>query len=189
MRTVIHKLFWMWQLDEEENWINEMSQHGYSLEHAGRITFEFDETEAGKYTYRTLFLKGSGSSSENIKYFRFLEDMGIRVVCYINYPGTCIVYTRALSEDYPEGIDLFSDIDSKIRSIKVYVGYMIFVMAFTLFASLLNLGVVLGNLQHIMWVNILCAIVTFVLFVCATVSTVRMLIEISKLKKERVIHE
>ena len=83
--------------------------HGYSLEHAGRLTFEFDETEPGKYIYKEIFLKGWGESVENIKYFRFLEEMGIKVVCYINYPGTCWVYTRALREDYPNGIELFSD--------------------------------------------------------------------------------
>jgi len=65
MRRVIHKLFWIWQLDKEEDWINEMARHGYSLEHAGRVSFEFDETEPGLYEYRTLFLKGSYNSKEN----------------------------------------------------------------------------------------------------------------------------
>ena len=48
MRRVIHKLFFIWQLEKEQAWINEMASHGYSLEHAGRLTFEFDETEPGK---------------------------------------------------------------------------------------------------------------------------------------------
>ena len=43
MRRVIHKFFWIWQLEKEQAWINEMASHGYSLEHAGRFTFEFDE--------------------------------------------------------------------------------------------------------------------------------------------------
>ena len=79
MRRVIHKIFWIWQLEAEENWINEMASHGYSLEHAGRLTFEFDETEPGKYIYKEIFLKGWGESVENIKYFKFLEEMGIKV--------------------------------------------------------------------------------------------------------------
>ena len=114
MRRVVHKLFFIWQLEKEQAWVNEMASHGYALEHAGRLRFEFDEPEPGKYIYKEIFLKGWGESAENIKYFRFLEEMGIKVVCYINYPGTCWVYTRALKKDYPDGIELYSDIDSKI---------------------------------------------------------------------------
>ncbi|PWJ69337.1 uncharacterized protein DUF2812 [Ruminococcaceae bacterium R-25] len=188
MRRVIHKLFWIWQLEKEQAWINEMASHGYSLEHAGRLTFEFDETEPGKYIYKEIFLKGWGESVENIKYFRFLEEMGIKVVCYINYPGTCWVYTRALREDYPDGIELFSDIDSKINGMKAMSGYMIFVMAMTLFAALLNLWCAIGR-DYFSLINLICSISMFVLFTLATIATVRIFVNMGKLKKERTIHE
>ena len=188
MRRVIHKLFWIWQLEKEQVWINEMASHGYSLEHAGRLTFEFDETEPGKYIYKEIFLKGWGESVENIKYFRFLEEMGIKVVCYINYPGTCWVYTRALREDYPDGIELFSDIDSKINGMKAMSGYMIFVMAMTLFAALLNLWCAIGR-DYFSPINFICSISMFVLFTLATIATVKIFVSMGKLKKERAIHE
>ena len=188
MRRVIHKIFWIWELEKEEAWINEMASHGYSLEHAGRLTFEFDETEPGKYIYKEIFLKGWGESVENIKYFRFLEEMGIKVVCYINYPGTCWVYTRALREDYPDGIELFSDIDSKINGMKAMSGYMIFVMAMTLFAALLNLWCAIGR-DYFSPINFICSISMFVLFTLATIATVRIFVNMGKLKKERTIHE
>ena len=188
MRRVIHKIFWIWQLEKEQAWINEMASHGYSLEHAGRLTFEFDETEPGKYIYKEIFLKGWGESVENIKYFRFLEEMGIKVVCYINYPGTCWVYTRALREDYPDGIELFSDIDSKINGMKAMSGYMIFVMAMTLFAALLNLWCAIGR-NYFSPINLICSISMFVLFTLATIATVRIFVNMGKLKKERTIHE
>lgn len=188
MRRVIHKIFWIWQLEKEQAWINEMASHGYSLEHAGRLTFEFDETEPGKYIYKEIFLKGWGESVENIKYFRFLEEMGIKVVCYINYPGTCWVYTRALREDYPDGIELFSDIDSKINGMKAMSGYMIFVMAMTLFAALLNLWCAIGR-DYFSPINFICSISMFVLFTLATIATVRIFVNVGKLKKERTIHE
>ena len=88
MRRVIHKIFWVWQLEKEQAWINEMASHGYSLEHAGRLTFEFEETEPDLYTYKSLFLKGWADSEENRKYMKFLEEMGIKVVCFIN--STCV---------------------------------------------------------------------------------------------------
>lgn len=192
MRRVIHKLFFIWQLEKEQAWINEMASHGYSLEHAGRLTFEFEETEPNKYIYKEIFLKGWGESVENIKYFRFLEEMGIKVVCYINYPGTCWVYTRALKEDYPGGIDLYSDIDSKINYQKVMAGYMIFVSVATLFAALLNISVVVNSLVSynlFMFVNLICAVFCSSICIGTVIATVKSFINIGKLKKERKIHE
>ena len=192
MRRVIHKLFWIWQLEKEQAWINEMASHGYSLEHAGRLTFEFEETEPNKYIYKEIFLKGMGESSENLKYFKFLEEMGINVVCYINYPGTCWVYIRALKEDYPDGIELYSDIDSKINYQKVMAGYLIFVIAVTLFGALINLSIVINSLARynmIMWLNLACTGFTFALCIAAVVAEIKALANIRKLKKERKLHE
>lgn len=192
MRRVIHKLFWIWQLEKEQAWINEMASHGYSLEHAGRLTFEFEETEPNKYIYKEIFLKGGGESAENLKYFKFLEEMGIKVVCYINYPGTCWVYTRALKEEYPDGIELYSDIDSKINYQKVMAGYLIFVIAFTLFAALLNTSIVVSSLLRnnmLMTVNLICAILMLALCVASVIAAVKAFIKIGNLKKERKIHE
>jgi hypothetical protein len=190
MRRVIHKLFFIWELEKEQAWINEMAAHGYSLEHAGRFRFDFDETEPGKYTYKTLFLKGWGESAENIKYFKFLEEMGIKVVCYINYPGTTWVYTRALAEDYPDGIEIFSDIDSTISSLKVFCGYMIFVALFTLLTGSGNLWIAFGGTgSGFLPVNFICALLMFILSGCSIATVIRILVRISKLKKERAIHE
>ena len=192
MRRVIHKIFWIWQLEKEQAWINEMASHGYSLEHAGRLTFEFEETEPNKYIYKELFLKGWGESAENIKYFKFLEEMGIKVVCYINYPGTCWVYVRALKEEYPNGIELYSDIDSKIQYQKTMAFYMIFVSVITFLAASLNLSIVISALAaegRFMWLNSLCAGFMYGLFVASVIATVKSFVNMSKLKKERTIHE
>ena len=189
MRRVVHKLFWIWQLEKEQAWVNEMASHGYSLEHAGRFRFEFDETEPDKYIYKEIFLKGWGEGAENIKYFRFLEEMGIKVVCFLHYPGTCWVYTRALKKDYPDGIELYSDIDSKIEYMKVTAGYMIFVVAMTLFAGLLNLNISIFNNSYLNPVNFVCALLMFALCTGAAIAMIKTFVKIGKLKKERAIHE
>ncbi|MBR3461108.1 MAG: DUF2812 domain-containing protein [Saccharofermentans sp.] len=189
MRRVVHKIYWIWQLEKEEAWINEMASHGYSLEHAGRLTYSFDETEPGKYTYKSLFLKGSANSSENIKYFRFLEEMGITIVCFINYPGTCWVYTRAPREDYPDGIEIYSDIDSKINYTGVMAGYMIFVNIITCFAAMLNLATGLNIHNGFAPVNLIMGVSMLVLFTASVIATVRIFMKIARLKKERAIHE
>ena len=71
MRRVVHKLFWIWQLEKEQAWVNEMASHGYALEHAGRLRFEFDETEPDKYIYKEIFLKGWGESAYSLLFFHF----------------------------------------------------------------------------------------------------------------------
>ena len=189
MRRVIHKLFWIWQLDKEEDWINEMARHGYSLEHAGRVSFEFDETEPGLYEYRTLFLKGSYNSKENTEYLRFLEEMGITVVTHINYPGTCCVYTRGKRSDHPDGLQIYSDIESRIACLKVSSQYMIFVVALTLFAAILNLLSAFSPANSIFILNLIVGICMSCLSIASAVATVKLFLKLSALKKERAIHE
>lgn len=192
MRRVIHKIFWIWELEKEQAWVNEMASHGYALEHAGRFTFEFEETEPDKYIYKELFLKGWGDSAENIKYFKFLEEMGIKVVCYINYPGTCWVYVRALKEEYPDGIELYSDIDSKIQYQKTMAFYMIFVSVVAFLAAALNLMVVISALAadgRFFPLNTICAALMGCLCLAAVIATIKAFVNMSRLKKERKIHE
>lgn len=189
MRKTIYKLFWIWELDREENWINEMAAHGYSLEHAGRFSFTFEETEPKKYRYKTVFLKGSSSCAENIKYFRFLEEMGIHVVSQLNYPGTCCVYLRSLYGDNPEGIELYSDIDSKITYLKTTAWYMVFVAVFTLFGAILNFSVALLPHNGNRIINLIMAGLVFAIFIGAVMAAVKSFVKISTLKREREIHE
>ncbi len=192
MLRSFYKVFFIWQLEKEQAWINEMAQHGYSLKHAGRLRFDFEETEPDRYIYKSIFLKGSSGSDDNIKYFKFLEEMGINVVCYLNYPGTCWVYTRALKEDYPDGIELYSDIDSKINYQKVMAGYLVFLIIFTLLAGLLNLSVVIIAAKaqgRFMTLNIICTVICFSLCIASFIAAVKAYANIKKLKKERQLHE
>ncbi|MBR2992434.1 MAG: DUF2812 domain-containing protein [Clostridiales bacterium] len=189
MRRVVHKLFFIWQLEKEQAWVNEMASHGYALEHAGRLRFEFDETEPDKYIYKEIFLKGWGESAENIKYFRFLEEMGIKVVCYINYPGTCWVYLRALKEDYPDGIELYSDIDSKITYQRVMAWYMLLVIVLTLAGGSLNLWTAFYSRNYVFPINLIVGILLIALCTAAVIAEIKNLVKLSRLKKERKLHE
>ena len=189
MRRVIHKLFWIWQLDKEEDWINEMARHGYSLEHTGRMTYEFEETEADLYKYRSLFLKGSFSGKKNTDYLRFLDEMGIKVVAHCNYPGTCIVYLRGSSSDFPDEIEIYSDIESRIEALKTFRAYMIFVILLLSFLAYINLYSGLNLRNSVFWLNLIMAVLVVALLIAAIVAEVNIFREISKLKKERAIHE
>ena len=189
MRKTFHKLFWIWELDKEEAWINEMASHGYSLVYAGRLTYVFEETEPDLYTYKTLFLKGSAGSKENTDYMRFLEEMGIETVTTSNYPGTCWVSTRAKKADYPNGIDLYSDIDSKIKYMKVSFYYLIFALVALTLVAALNISIGLQSANSLSFVNLAFGIAVAVLTIICMIELIRTGIGIAKLKKERNIHE
>ena len=189
MRRVIHKLFYIWELDKEECWINEMAAHGYGLTRAGRFSFEFDEVEPNKYIYKTLFLSGTGYSKKNTDFYRFLEEMGITMVNRINYPGTCCVYTRALKEDYPNGIELYSDIDSKINYDKVIMWYLFFCFFASITGAIPNIYMALEPTNGVRIFNFMTAGLMVAFAAIAIVSFFKRLINIRKLKKERKIHE
>ena len=65
---------------------------------------------------------------------------------------------------------------------------MIFVMAVTLLAGLFNLWCAFG-MGYFSPINLICSIAMFVLFTLATIATVRIFVNMGKLKKERTIHE
>ena len=41
MRQTIHKLFWAWEFDKEEKWLNEMAARGLCLVSIGFCKYEF----------------------------------------------------------------------------------------------------------------------------------------------------
>lgn len=189
MRHVFHKWFFIWNLDKEENWINNMASHGYSLVRAGRFSFEFDETEAGKYKYKTLFLSGSANSAKNTDFYKFIEEMGIEVVCTLNYPGTCCVYTRGLATDFPDGIEYYSDKDSRIKYLRTSLFYFIFATVFLLLAGLLNLSIGLRLANTVNVINLVEGFVLLGMCVAGAIAIIRLTIQIVKLKKDRKINE
>ncbi|MBP5654803.1 MAG: DUF2812 domain-containing protein [Clostridiales bacterium] len=189
MRKKVHKLFWIWQLEKEQAWVNDMAEHGYALVRAGRFTFEFDDSEPGIYIYKEIFLKGSSTSSKNIEYFKFLEEMGITEVCAIDYPNTCWVYLRALKEDYPNGIELYSDVESKITYESVMMWYLLFVVIVCGLCSALNYYMAFTPNNGVRWLNLITASGVTILMVIALIDFIKRVIRINKLKKERKIHE
>ncbi len=184
----VYKFFFIWELDKEEAWINDMASHGYSLVSAGRLSFDFEETEPGQYKYKTLFLKGNYYSKKNMDFFSFLDDVGIKVTSYINYPGTCCVYTRAVAEDYPDGINIYSDIDSKITYEWTKLWYMLFCAVVITLGGLLNLAVAM-NRSSVWPLNFGTALVCFGLAIVCTIQFIMSIVKIRKFKKERAIHE
>ena len=57
MRTTMHKWFWIWDFDKEEQWLNQMAANGKALVHTGFCTYEFEDCTPGEYIYRLELLE------------------------------------------------------------------------------------------------------------------------------------
>lgn len=187
MIRTLHKLYFIWQLDKEEEWINNMAAHGYAMKARSKLgRYDFEETDAGKYVYKALFLQGSFGNKKNSDYFRFLEEMGIEVVCHSVYPGMALVYTRGKAEDFPEGIELYSDIESKINCLRAMALYLLFVVILCAFVCAGNIFLYFRqNTIH----NLIIGSLMLFPFTAGLISMIIRFAQVNKLKKERKIHE
>lgn len=128
MRKVIHKLFWIWDYEKEEKWLNEMAAKGLSLISVKLLTYEFEDTLPGEYHICVQVLEHTPRHLETEKYIQFLEETGVQHV------GTCIrqVYFRKKTADGP--FELFSDYASRIK----HLNHIITLLCILIFPNLYN---------------------------------------------------
>ena len=111
MRIVKHKVFFMWEADREEKWLNEMSAKGLQLCDVGYCRYTFEEGQPGEYIYRLELLDGMATEEKRKNYIHFVEDTGAEQ-CGQLFRW---VYFRKKADG--QGFDLFSDIDSRITQL------------------------------------------------------------------------
>ncbi|MBR5982009.1 MAG: DUF2812 domain-containing protein [Firmicutes bacterium] len=140
-RKTIRKLFWVWDFEKEERWLNEMALQGWVLDGVGFCTYHFRRCEPGEYTVR-LEMRPHDES-----YVAFMEETGAEFVGRM----MAWIYFRKKAAD--GAFDLYSDIDSRIAHLD-RIGKMLTVIG--------GLNLVMGILNSINgngigWVNLLCA--------------------------------
>ena len=141
-KKVIHRLFWVWNFEKEERWLNTMAQSGWVLTKVGFCTYPVAPCQPGEYTIR---LEMHAPDSE---YLRFMEEIGAE------YIGRMVqwVYFRRKTE--LGEFDLFSDLDSKIGHLKKIGSTLAIIGGANLLIGLVNS---FNPAVHIGWVNLLCA--------------------------------
>lgn len=109
MKRVVYKIFWTWNFDEEEKWLNEMAEKGFALSSVGLFRYEFEESLPGEYNIRLELLGHWPSHIESGDYIRFLEETDVEHV------GSVMrwVYFRKKAVDGT--FDLYSDNESRIQ--------------------------------------------------------------------------
>ena len=113
-RKTIHKIFWVWDFEKEERWLNEMVQEGWALEKAGFCTYTFVRCEPGEYIIRMQM-------NQDADYRSFVEGLGAE------YVGGCVNWFYFRRKAELGAFDLFSDIDSRIAHLK-RIGKMLWLL-------------------------------------------------------------
>lgn len=75
-----NKFFWQWQIEEEEDWINEMARRGYYLERIEPFTYYFKQRNTKPYDYALAFFEEGFSSDNTQEKLKELKEMGIILI-------------------------------------------------------------------------------------------------------------
>ena len=122
MRKTVKKTFWIWQLEKEEEWLNQMAAEGWCLISVGYRRYEFEQVPPGLFTIRTEWLEKSANHSDSFAYIEFLKSTGAVNICNRGN----MAYFRKIADN---NFQLYSDNSSRIkyysRLIK-YFGTLVF---------------------------------------------------------------
>ena len=139
----LHKLFWIWEFEKEERWLNAMAQEGWALKQAGFCTYTFERCEPGEYIIRMEMIDNSQSFQS------FMEELGAEEV------GKCVRWAYFRRKAELGEFKMFSDIDSRISHLN-QIGKMLFLlcMANVVIGITSCTGAISSRLG---WLNLLCA--------------------------------
>jgi len=95
MKKTVRKIFFIWEYEKEEQWLNEKSKEGWQLAKASFRKYQFESGIPKEYTYRLELLDKNTKSKESTSYLNFLQETGIEMV------GECKqwVYLRSKTTD------------------------------------------------------------------------------------------
>lgn len=112
-RRTVNKLLFIWNWDEEERWLNEMSAQGWQfVGYTFPCRYTFEQGEPNAYQYQLQAMEHRIGSQEGQAYLSFLSDLNIELVCsYLFW-----AYLRKPNDGKP--FELFSDVQSKMKHMR-----------------------------------------------------------------------
>ena len=179
MRHTIHKMFFAWDFEKEEKWLNNMSASGMQLVSVGFCKYIFEDGTSAEYSYRLELLKHFPTHQESAAYIHFLEETGVEHIgSYMRW-----VYLRMKSKNGE--FDLFSDIDSRIKHLKRILALLLCLLPLEISSLVLNINTaIMGSIT-----NLLCACLLALVLVLLSIGILNLSKKIRKLKKERILRE
>lgn len=182
MKKVIHKWFWVWDFEKEEQWLNEMAAKGLALQSVGIGKYTFDECLPGEYCIRLDMLKNSPTHPESEKYIRFVEETGAEHIASF----TKWVYFRKKTDE--GSFELYSDNGSKIKHLTRIIRFLLPLAIFNLFAGCNNLYMAITNFSEISDWNYI-GIINLLFTVFALIGCFKLYKKRKQLKNESDIFE
>lgn len=180
MRRVIHKWFWAWDFDKEEQWLNEMAARGLALVAIGVCKYTFEESLPGEYNVRLELLDNLPSHAESERYIKFIEDTGAE------YLGSITRWAYFRSRTDAGEFSLFSDNASRIRHLNRLLPLLSVVTLSQIPIAISNLSFYLGiGNRANLGVGILCLCLASL----GLYGTQRIFFKRRKLRKEQRLFE
>ncbi len=101
----LHKIFWVWEFEKEERWLNQMAQEGWALKKGSFHTYTFEPCAPGEYILRLAMLNDPSN------FEAFMEEMGAEKV------GACMRWAYFRRKAALGPFAMFSDIDSRVAQL------------------------------------------------------------------------
>ena len=133
MRSTVRKVFWIWEFDKEEKWLNEMAAKGLCLVSVGFCKYEFEDCVPGQYRICLQLLDKMPRHPETQKYIQFLEETGAEHVGSF----TRWAYFRKKTAD--GNFELFSDNASRVKYLTGILSFTALIVGLNLYIGLYNL--------------------------------------------------
>lgn len=177
MRKVIHKLFWIWDFDKEEKWLNAMAARGLALTSVGWCRYEFEDCVPGEFKICTEFLENK--SVENAKYIEFIEETGAQ------HLGTFIRWAYFRKRAADGDFKLFSDNTSRIKHLTRIITFVAFLCGLNIYMGGYNLFLYALNRNAIS----LLGLANFLVAAVCMIGLILLLIKRKRLKTEQRVFE
>ncbi len=159
----IRKVYFVWDFEKEEDWLNEMALGGWLLDRVGFCTYHFVSCEPGTYAVR-LEMRPHDDA-----YLSFMEETGAE------YIGRIVAWQYLRKPITAGPFDLFSDIDSRI-------GHLDRICKMLLIIGMMNLVIGLINHASVGWINLICS--TLLMYALGRIHGKR-----EALERERLLRE
>ena len=180
MRKIVRKLFWAWDFEKEEQWLNEMASKGLAMVSYGFCKYEFEETEPGEYRIALELLPHGLNHPESEQYLRFLEEAGIEQV------GSWWRWIYVRKKTDGGEFTLYSDRKSRVAHLVRIIVLIGLAAGLNLYSGFYNLFVWTQFRQTVSAVGFC---ISFAIALYATWGAVRLGIKACRLAKEAQIYE
>ncbi|MGV3464273.1 MAG: DUF2812 domain-containing protein [Heyndrickxia sp.] len=118
MKKRVFKLFWAWQDDQENKWLEKMAEEGWKLIKYNFLVYTFAKMEPKKYIYKTDFKNNQNHDLQ--EYLALFEDAGWEHVT--QYAGWHYFRTEPGKAKTP---DIYSDSNSKMEMFRRLLWFLL----------------------------------------------------------------